>query len=110
MKYALINTLISAPPGGRFSHPNTFPKRIGLIVIYTCIKFEQNQMKTVGVVVFLVNCLHTEDERRTTNDDDDGPSMIGKAHFIEIVNCELFSTIPLSVCHIEIKNKYLAFY
>ena len=40
------------PPGGQISNPNTIPECIGPMIIYT--KFEKNQMKTVGGVVFLV--------------------------------------------------------
>ena len=34
--------------------PNTFLKRIGPMIIYT--KLDQNQMKTVGGIVFVVKC------------------------------------------------------
>ena len=48
---------LSAPPvapGVQVSYPNTIPKHMGPMIIYT--KFDQNQMKTVGGVGFLVKC------------------------------------------------------
>ena len=54
MKFDLIYPFKcpSLAPGGQISYPNTIPERIGPMIIYA--KFEQNQMKTVGGVVFLV--------------------------------------------------------
>ena len=54
MKFDLIYPLSAPPgaPGSQISYPNTIPERIGPMIIY--IMFDQNQMKTVGGVVFLV--------------------------------------------------------
>ena len=41
-------------PRGRISYPNRNPKHFGPMMVYTM--FDQNQMKTVGEVVFLVKC------------------------------------------------------
>ena len=71
MKFDLIYPLKdpSQGPGVNFFYPNTSPKRIGPMIIYT--KFDHNQMKTVGGAVFVVTCEHT-DERRTTTMDEVG--------------------------------------
>ena len=67
------------------SYLNTYPKRIGPMIMYT--KFEQNQIKTVGGVGFLLKCWCT-----TTNDN--GRSMIDK------VSSEL-KTLTLSMPNIS---------
>ena len=36
--------LVLLTPGGQISYPNTIPKLIGPLIIYT--KFDQNQMET----------------------------------------------------------------
>ena len=51
MKFDPLSAPLGAPRGP-ISYPNTSSERIGLMIIYT--KFDQNQMKTVEGVVFLV--------------------------------------------------------
>ena len=65
--HAIIITLI---PLGRISYPNTIPKHIGPMMIYT--KFDQYQIKTVGEVFLGKNKLLTTNNERTTTTDEVG--------------------------------------
>ena len=64
-------------PGGQISYPNTFSKRIDLMIIYT--KFEKKSDEKCRRSSHFREMLTY---RRTTNDDDDddGQSRIGKVH------------------------------